>query len=787
MSNQRFCYLADKRGQVALWDLDAQCVAAPTYKALVGHSGLRGQILVRDGTKLVETPDVAPRTPALAAAMQQHHRHQNSWIYDPPHPTVDQAGDRATMVRRVQEMLTRDLPQYTVRLVGLDRRFIWYFSDGNYGTQFRYTRLATPPNHSESPYTALGNPRVQYARGPSIDAVQAALGNPPPGFTGKPATQAELGNMRPLIYVGVAYAVRVEIDGQMPQFNMCRAFIGDNLEFIASDWCQRDATRERSVYDVKNKGIDLVSGRQYTLASWLATAAVKRATDEGQFTPRNTKTKVFSMRHLLKSGAAKAPPIPTIQEALAKHLGATTVLKDAGESWEATVHTLQHRLAKGGAGGLHLVPVKLDPAWRDEQDKPFKETTQARYAECWVDGHQAATPHLTLKGYKEPPGVAAVQPKFLTLDLARLAAQYGPGAPADLLALGALAPALEVPKGVTAAGKQALKQLKEATKEATTKLNATAKSKSSPVLPGACVECGSTGNVHAPECATAVSFVLKAAPVALPDGMAVAPAATAPGTASATATPATATPTPAEPNPLAQILAEADAIFAAQLAKQGYPTPKWTPDMEKQQKLLPPDGMEIVGEAITVKPATLAKQQYVKYATNPALELKIKVGLHDTPPQDATPGDPELVQLAKGLMLLAQQVAEQQMSGVHADGGWTKCAECPKCGLLYDSLGTPCNDNSCYEPQDSQCIYTQAGVQVPKAAHVTDHYGSKDYPTLYSEQAAGKPALDPAPQDPETEVEAEALATPAVTPANAESSNDFSEALDADADGDLPF
>lgn len=398
---ERFMYMTDLRGHPVFADPETYKVVVPRYTEIVGTSGLRRQILERDGDRLVETFEQAPLTPELAGRLRVHNANHNSWNYDWPHLQTELRGE-GEMRERMRARLERELQgvPLDIKIVGLQRRYLLYYSDGSYTTQGRYLRVVPQPG--TYPFDANGELLSVYTNGPTIDQIKS-----------KKVTNA-VG--RPLLYAGPAWAVRFEVEGQQPAFGMTRVYVRDDGSFICSDWCQRDPTRaDTTIHQQYGKGIDLLSGKSYTIGSWIMGPCLTRATAQGVYKPKG-KVEVVAI--------GKLPPmvkVPTLEEALLKHKSAVSRMMDEGRSEDEIVAAAKQLLADRNREALHLVPVVL------RSDGRYEPGVRANYADTQIDSHKfnkQFPKYFILRNYKKPgEPYATVDAVHLEVDESRLRKQ----------------------------------------------------------------------------------------------------------------------------------------------------------------------------------------------------------------------------------------------------------------------------------------------------------------------------------------------------------------------------
>lgn len=309
MANQRFAFLKDRLGgDPYLFDLDTFQPAAPAYKEFIGTSGLRGQLVIRDGDSLIEQSTPAPLSLALYDAMKKAYRPANQWCFDWPHwPSERYMLPHLPRVAASVDAQFGTIVEYDVRRTGLQPVFLLYYSDGNYMSQRFFERLA--PRADTRPFNAREVLADEFLNGLTCDAVRQRQGG---------HLEASVDGARgyPLLYSGPAFKLRFEVDKQAPGKGV-RLFLDPHGNFICSDWCQRDGV-DRYAY-----GIDLQMGR-YTLASWITGPFLRRVRDS--FTPaRASKPTSFDMRVISAREPEAAIPLA---ERIEKHLRHTSSVQD---------------------------------------------------------------------------------------------------------------------------------------------------------------------------------------------------------------------------------------------------------------------------------------------------------------------------------------------------------------------------------------------------------------------------------------------------------------------------
>jgi hypothetical protein len=350
MSDQRFAHLRDRwGGSPLLFDLDTFQVAAPKHDAFVGQSGLRGQLVLREGNDLIEQVEPAPMTRALFQAMQRHTSYPNQWCYDPPHWTTERWLDAAA-VARTRALIDQQFAavhEYALRVTGLQPVFLLYYSDGTVESQRRFICAAHGPE--KQPFT-------------DRDLIDPAMfGKTFAAIREQHLTATSLGTRyRPVLWIGPAMKLRFSIDQQSPDTGV-RVFTDLNGEFLCSDWCQRDGMEQKA----KGNGIDLQL-RRYTLASWIIGPYLDRV---------GTNFTATHQRKVVRLNQ-KPTPAQSLEKRLEWHYRKPLwKITDMGEAHDRLINM----------GDNESIPVRFRWTLRD----PALAWLNAPLDLCWVQGSMA--------------------------------------------------------------------------------------------------------------------------------------------------------------------------------------------------------------------------------------------------------------------------------------------------------------------------------------------------------------------------------------------------------------
>lgn len=291
--SKRWIYLTDMSGSGAtIYNPETDTIRHIGIAAVAGKApgGLRRMVLEENGTGFVETGEMVPLNEQLIDELEDsYNTSRNNWNYDWPHLQVEM-GDTPEKQEFVRQRLTEMMSAYPYKfeIVGLQRRFLMYFSDGNFKSQQKFVALVPTPH--ANPFRRDGSLRRRY-RG-NWSNLDRDAGAPYP----KKYEQEVGGGLRPLLYVGPAYVVKFQLDGQTVAFENCNVYVDDEANFICSDWCQR---HDHSSYE---NGINLQT-MIYDFASWVTGPCVGRAVKQGVFKPTSAKFEQFAVRDLIRRGS----------------------------------------------------------------------------------------------------------------------------------------------------------------------------------------------------------------------------------------------------------------------------------------------------------------------------------------------------------------------------------------------------------------------------------------------------------------------------------------------------
>ncbi len=304
MSN-KWVYLTDLAPQATIKHLTTGETRAIMSNAVKDRapSGLRRTVIEEvDGGMFRETDEIIPLTTELAEEIEEYYRAPNSWHYDWPHlPTESE--DTPEARQRLTDIITAQLGEvpFEFKITAMQRRWLFYYSDGGMESQKRFDRYIPTPNNS--PFNRLWELRPRYGmyynsimRDAKVPFPKDKVGN--------------WGNMRACLYAGPAWTLRFQIDGQDPLLERCRVFVMDDGTFIGSDWCQR---HDFSSYN--GGGINLQMGI-YNLSGWIMGPCLTYNQQNGGIKLKSTTYKVEKVRELMK----KQPVIfvPKFEDSFAK-------------------------------------------------------------------------------------------------------------------------------------------------------------------------------------------------------------------------------------------------------------------------------------------------------------------------------------------------------------------------------------------------------------------------------------------------------------------------------------
>jgi hypothetical protein len=292
-------YLSDLAPQANIMNLETGELRSINSAAVKDRApiGLRRYVLEESsGGSYRETGECMPMTEELFAELEDNMRLPNNWNYDWPHLQVEIEGDGADHPIRlaILERLNREMADhpYTFQVTGLQRRYLMYFSDGNYQSQQAFERYVPRPD--SSPFRRDGSLRKKYNWIWNSNMRDAKVP--------VPQTESKLyGNLAPCLYTGPAWVVRFQLDGQDPLLERCRVYVTDEGEFICSDWCQR---HDQTSY---GDGINLQRGI-YSFGAWVTGPCVTFASGRGGFKPTSTTFTRTAVKDLIKQHGLLRPP-----------------------------------------------------------------------------------------------------------------------------------------------------------------------------------------------------------------------------------------------------------------------------------------------------------------------------------------------------------------------------------------------------------------------------------------------------------------------------------------------
>ena len=287
----KWVYLTDMAPQATIMSLEngtMRNIMSAAVKDKAPRGLRRGVLEENTGGVYVETGEYVSMADDLLSDMEDVYRTPNSWNYDWPHMQIEQDADAdPTREAHVRSRLTAMMAQhpYEFEIVGLQRRYLMYFSDGSYTSQQKFISLIPNPADA-TPYRRDGQLRRKYEF--AWDSIMRDAKVPFPKENEK-----RYGGLRPCLYMGAAWVVRFRIDEQDPLLDRCRVYVDDDANFICSDWCQR---HDFSSY---NNGINLQTGI-YTFDGWVVNSCITQAMSRGTFKPKDVVIKREAVRELLK-------------------------------------------------------------------------------------------------------------------------------------------------------------------------------------------------------------------------------------------------------------------------------------------------------------------------------------------------------------------------------------------------------------------------------------------------------------------------------------------------------
>jgi len=298
-------YLTDMAPKATIVNLETNELRSIMSSAVTNRApiGLRRFLLTeQDGGQLTETGAQVHLDNPVLDDLIEFYDAPNSWNYDWPHPQVERMADAdPAMEEKVRSKLMAMMGQhpYEFEINALQRRFLMYYSDGNYKSQKRFDRLIPSPR--QYPYRSSGQLQRRYSVVYNNNMRDANV--PIPNDA-----QVFYGELRPCLYVGPAWVVRFRLDGQEVLSDRCRVYVDDDANFICSDWCQR---HDFSSY---GNGINLQTGI-YTFDTWVTGPCLIKNLDSGSFKPKNVTVKRTTVRELMH----RTPqPVPTFDTAFTK-------------------------------------------------------------------------------------------------------------------------------------------------------------------------------------------------------------------------------------------------------------------------------------------------------------------------------------------------------------------------------------------------------------------------------------------------------------------------------------
>lgn len=285
-----YVYLSDvsSGGNVWLMNLRTHERQRLSRSAVVDQSpiGLRGYTLTYNekSGKYTETGKSVGMTEQLWDEYVDAWSRNNGWIADWPHFQLEssETEEQREAMRALLMAQCSNMP-YDIEIIGLQRRFLLYFSDGDFNTQRFFDRAVPWP--SRPPYGRDGSLRPVYER--HWDHLMRDAGAP------KPSILHGL-ELRPCLYAGPAWVVRVKVNGVVPLVQNCRMYVDDQGGFIASDWCQRQD------YHTYGNGINLQLG-VYSFSGWLSGPCINYATNKGGITIPDMSTRRVEIRRVLNA------------------------------------------------------------------------------------------------------------------------------------------------------------------------------------------------------------------------------------------------------------------------------------------------------------------------------------------------------------------------------------------------------------------------------------------------------------------------------------------------------
>jgi hypothetical protein len=355
-------YLTDLGSLGAVWNPETDEVRTITPGYVNSRLlRLRRGILREEVNGLfTETGEVAPMTPTLFERCVPSHVNDNGWVFTWPHPVLDyddETSERETALIRDRLHREMSIYPYQFTILEIQRRFLFYYSDGDYLSQKSfigyqplphsypfYDTRHTIPKYRDSSEGETGELRKQFQNTDGPNEVDTNVVG------------------APLLYRGPAYVVRFLLDGQEVAYNGCRVMVTPEGDFICSDWCQR---HDFSSY---SDGINLQLGI-YSFASWVTGPCLQRATAHGGFKPTAKMTRT-AIR------LVKAVEVPTFDAAVKaveptkKNLWAQKI-QEINES-NLPFHERYAEALKVAETGHIAIPIAIEPGALENTLYPAK-------------------------------------------------------------------------------------------------------------------------------------------------------------------------------------------------------------------------------------------------------------------------------------------------------------------------------------------------------------------------------------------------------------------------------
>lgn len=336
--------------------------------------GLRRYLLQElPGGVFQETGACVPLDVDLLADIEDAYVAPNLWNYDYPHLTTETATTPADEARII-DVLTKQMQDYPYdfEIVGLQRRFLMYFSDGNYESQKRFERLIPRPDSSPFRRDDALRRRYDWVWNSNMRDAKVPY----------PKAQAQLyGGLVPCLYMGPAWTVRFRLDGQDVLLERCRVYVDDAGTFLCSDWCQR---HDFSSY---GHGINLQMGI-YSFGSWVTGPCLQYNLNQGSFAPKHATIERAAMRDALKMHVL----VPSFSDALTKATKAVAKaakpLVAAPDAGPITKDAMAEAIQLAQAVFEAPRPLATAP---DDAPPPRPATTSWAPAEALHDGRLLAT------------------------------------------------------------------------------------------------------------------------------------------------------------------------------------------------------------------------------------------------------------------------------------------------------------------------------------------------------------------------------------------------------------